>query len=822
MRSIRLSFALILFLAFLTEGAFPSLATTRRAVLIGINQYNPPAGSQVSPGPPKKSPGRKALTSGDVRRWTYPDLEGAINDVNLIEGLLLAPDFGFQPNDIVKLITPEKTTADEILTTLRRELVETAAKGDFRLVYYSGHGNFIRNAALKRANPNTRNEFDQTIVASDQWQGAVDVRDKELSQILWDSAKKGVVVTFIADSCHSGSLTRGPANSHGLSRSNSGVRGALDGMTFEEPLIDDPPVVDKATGKEINPEEAGVLTVAAAQENQEALELRSEKNETHGGMTTALVQAIREEGPHASMDRIFERMWNYMQAANLPQTPVLGGKGRGDKDLFGQAARQEPFSVIVREVRGEEAMLRGGEAIGLYPGSELHRLAGAAASQPVTLVVTRSLGLSETAAKISPAGAAVATGDRFEVTKWAAPEEPNLRVYVAPSATAETISQAAQRLAPLRDDPAVHWVDDPTVESPSDVLRWSSDRWVVDHYGSNVKTIELGPSPSAADVKKNLANGARFFVMMPPSPAITAAIGLGEGTRYPGIERLKGSESGNADYRLYGRLMGAGVQYAWLQADADLGPRETSHGGAVAAKAKAPAPAPVPANPLPNRTDWFDGQAETVGAMLTEYAVRIGKVRAWMTLSGRPGQTAFPYSLVLRKPGSEANVHSPVLYGGEKYKLYLQLDPKFEGSTATRRWVYIFDIDQQGKGTLLFPSPGSGNEGNHLPRAEKDERPTAPATPLIRLIDQDFDLEVSEPWGTDTYVMISTKEAIPNPGIFDFEGVQSTRGASRGASGSPLEDLLDSCGNSTRGATAAKAPSEWSIDRITFQSAKKK
>lgn len=812
----RLRATLILFLF-----AFPCLAATRRAVLIGINQYNP-ADGKVSTDPPKKSLSRKGLVSGDVRRWTYPNLEGAINDVNLIEGLLLAPDFGFQPNEIVKLITPEKTTAEEILATLRRELVDTAAKGDFRLVYYSGHGNFIRNAALKRADPNTRNEFDQTIVASDQWQGAVDVRDKELSRILWDSARKGVVVTFIADSCHSGSLTRGPANSRGTSRSNSGVRGAIDGVTFDEPLIDDPPAIDKATGKEINPEEAGVLTLAAAQENQEALELRSEKNETHGGMTMALVRAIREEGPHASMDRIFERMWNYMQAENLPQTPVVGGKGRGDKDLLGQPARQEPFSVIVKEVRGDEIVLRGGEAIGLNVGSELRRLGGAAASPPATLVVTRPLGLSEAAAKVSPSGAAlvtpVATGDRFEVTKWAAPEEPNLKVYVAPPAPIETIRQAVERLAPLRDDPSVRWVDDPTLASPSDVLRWSSDRWLLDHIGSAVKTTDLGPSPSAGDVKKALPSGARFFVLMPPTSAISAAIGLGEGTRYPGIQRLKGSDSPSADYRLYGRITGAGVQYAWVQADADLGPRETSRG-----KSKGTAAIPAVASPLPNRTDWFDGQSETVGATLTEYAVRIGKVRAWLTLSGRPGQTVFPYSLVLRKPGSAANVRAPVLHGGEQYKLYLQLDPNYKAATTARRWVYVFAISQEGKGTLLFPRLDSGNEGNHLPRAEKDEKPTAPAVPLLTLLDQPYDLEVGEPWGTDTYIMISTKDAIPNPGTFEFEGVQTSRGAeSRGSSGSPLQDLLDACGNSTRGTLAPKAPSEWSIERITFQSAPKK
>jgi len=804
---------LILWLAAMSIAGSLCLGATRRAVLIGINQYNPPGG-QLSTTPPKKSPTRKSLASGDVRHWTYPDLEGAINDVNLIEGLLLAPDFGFQPADIAKLITPESTTADQILSTLRRELVDSASRGDIRLVYYSGHGNFIRNAALKRANPNTRNEFDQTIVASDQWQGAVDVRDKELSQILWDAAKKGVTVTFIADSCHSGSLTRGPSNSHGTSRSNSGVRSGADAAGFGEPLIDDPAPIDKATGQEINPEDAGVLTLAAAQENQEALELLGEKNETHGAMTTALVRAIREEGPHASMDRVFERMWNYMQAANLTQTPVLGGKDRGDKDLFGQPARQEPFSVIVREVHGDDVVLRGGEAIGLYAGSELRRLTtDNAASTPVTLLVSAPTGLSQATARVSPAGTQVAVGDRFEVTKWAAPQEPNLRVYVPPTADVETIRQISDRLAPLRADPSVHWIDDPTLDSPSDILRWNSDRWVLDHLGAAVKTVDLGPSPSLADVKNVLTANARLFVLMPPTAAMSAAIALGEGTRYPGIQRLKDSEAQNADYRLGGRLTSAGTQYAWLSADAGL----------PAAKQTASKPAAAPASPLPVRTDWLDGKSENAAATLTEYAVRIGKVHAWLTLAGHPGQTEFPYQLALRKPSSDATVRSSVLYGGEQYKLYLQLDPQYKDTTTTRRWVYVFAISQEGQGTLLFPQLGSGNEGNHLPRAEKDERPTAPAPPLIRLLDQPYGLEIGEPWGTDTYIIISTKEAIPNPDIFDFDGVKSSRGAeSRGVSGNPLQDLLEENGNSTRGVAVARSPGEWSIERMTFQSAPKK
>ena len=84
--------ALICFLYISSGASLPCMGATRRALLIGINQYE---GGEVSATPAKKSPSRKALASGDVRHWTYHNLEGAINDVNMIEGVLLAPEFGF-------------------------------------------------------------------------------------------------------------------------------------------------------------------------------------------------------------------------------------------------------------------------------------------------------------------------------------------------------------------------------------------------------------------------------------------------------------------------------------------------------------------------------------------------------------------------------------------------------------------------------------------------------------------------------------------------------------------------------------------------------
>ncbi len=299
---------------------------------------------------------------------------------------------------------------------------------------------------------------------------------------------------------------------------------------------------------------------------------------------------------------------------------------------------------------------------------------------------------------------------------------------------------------------------------------------------------------------------------MPPTPAVRASLALGTGTRYPGIQVLEAADAASADYRLYGRWSAEGVQYAWVQADAELASRE------IPARKNQTA-AMTPVSSLPKVTAWSHGAPQDAGSMLTEYAVRLGRVRAWLTLSGLAGQTVFPYHLVLRKPGSDANVKNSILYEGEKFKLFLQLDPKFKEPAASRRWVYVFAISQQGVGTLMFPPKNSGNEGNHLPRADKDERTTAPATPLIRLLDDEADLEITEQ-GIDTLVMISTKDPIPNPNIFNFDGVQSSQ--SRGAGGDPLQDLLESNGDSTRSMSAAKSPGEWSIERATFRSAPKK
>lgn len=781
-------------------------ATTRRAILIGINNYNSGDNRQSSV---SKIP-RKSLSQGDVRYWQYNDLNGPIADVALIEGLLKSPDFEFADRDIVKLLNGD-ATAQAILATLQSELVDHAASGDVRFVYYSGHGNYIRNRASKE-----RDQLDQTIVPADNRLGAIDVRDKELARIFWAAAKKGVFVSFIADSCHSGSLARSPENGR-LVRSNHGIRSSGTGTDFKEPVIDDPATLDPQTKRPIDPEELGVLTLAAAQRNQESIEQRftdDPTQEVHGALTFALIRALQSEGPHASMKVILDRVLDFLSAENLSQTPILGGKGRGEKDILGQTVSPSSFSVSVKDIRGKDIILRGGQAIGIYPGCGLSRTSRRPDDPAVTLIVTDSQNLAESTAQVSQGIGHVAIGDRFDVTQWAVPPESVLRVYIPPPGDASMVQVVAQKLVELATDGSVKWVSDPTQDYPTDTLRWNGGSWILEHIGDTFSTFDLGPSPAAADVRKLLTKDSKLFLLLPPTAELISKIDLGTGA-HNAIEKLTTGHFSDGQYGLFGRTNGTAVQYAWVATDGEL------RGGKLG-DSKSGSHVDNTNTSLPVRTDWYgmsNMSLDRLGADLTESASRLGTIRAWLKLQGRPGQTVFPYDLVLRRVGSpQTNAIGGKLIEGEKYKLYLILRPDFKKASVRRRWVYVFEVNQNGKGTLIFPELGRGNEGNDLPLSKKEEDLLAPIQSSIPLYtDKQFDFEVSEPFGADTFILLTTDQQIAHPESFQFAGVKS-KGATYK---NDFENLLSNVGSTERGVATARSPGEWSVQRRMFTSVRK-
>jgi hypothetical protein len=140
-------------------------AQTRRALLIGIDNYAPAPGATL----PVPSAGH-ARDSRFAPGTTWISLHGPAVDVpSMYE--LLQNTYGFKD---IRLLTEQQSTRQGILAAIDQLIADTHP-GDLDVFYYSGHGS-------RRVDTlSTKNHFDQTIVPIDAWKGAEDIRDKELA-----------------------------------------------------------------------------------------------------------------------------------------------------------------------------------------------------------------------------------------------------------------------------------------------------------------------------------------------------------------------------------------------------------------------------------------------------------------------------------------------------------------------------------------------------------------------------------------------------------------------------------------------------------------
>ena len=146
--------------------------------------------------------------------------------------------------------------------------------------------------------------------------------------------------------------------------------------------------------------------------------------------------------------------------------------------------------------------------------------------------------------------------------------------------------------------------------------------------------------------------------------------------------------------------------------------------------------------------------------------------RAWLE---HAPESRWAYNLGIRRArdGTWAT-HST--FGGERYDLVLRAR-----TTPTEpRYVYVFAIDSSGRSTLLFPRDGS----------VENRFPIGAATPEIALGDAAA-FTITEPYGRDTYILLTTDEAIGDPWVLQWDGVR---------------------------APSAQRLSQWSLERITVTS----
>jgi hypothetical protein len=667
--------------AMLAAGLRLDAAPHRRALLVGINDYTAStlaAHPQTAP-----APGRD-----------WPNLGGAVNDVNTMRDMLVAL-YGFDRNDIVTL-TDQAATREAILGGIEQHLVNPAAKDDVILFYYAGHGSQVRNSLSEE-----RDKLDESLVPADSRAGAADIRDKELRMLFNRILDRGARLTVILDNCHS----------------SSGARGLGTGA---RPRGVKPDLRDVADGINVpRPESRGALVLAATQDVDAAWETRDSEGKFHGAFSWAWMRAMRDSASGEPAMETFLRAQARMRAETPYQQPTIAGTvdTRMAPFLGARIDRRDDRTVIaVQKVRSDGTIIiEGGWANGISVGTELRASAA-------RLTVTALRGVTECEARLQ-SGAIPQTGALLEVTAWAAPPVRPLRIWTPRSPhTMKDIAAMARSLSMEAAQHGVRWITDPIVMTPSHLLRWNGSEWELLTEGS---TEHLGQNAAAIAAMARLSPGSTLFVQFPAPGALVDLIAA------EGVEQASTAE--DADYVLAGRYTGRHLSYAWLRPSVKKSDRRKTG--------------------LPLRTAWIaerknNSRLRDTAPTLHAALLTLRRIHGWQLLESPPSDR-FPYQLAARRARDGMLVtDGGAIIGGEKYELVLRVISQPLPAHIPKRYLYAFVIDSNGKSTLLFPPPSAGSVENHFQPAETEialGEPSAFAASPPYGVDTYFLLSTEEP-----------------------------------------------------------------------------
>ena len=683
------------------------------------------------------------------------DLAGSVNDVRAFAATLTGA-YGFDPNDIA-ILTDQNATRDAILSAIDERLVKTAAPGDIVFFYFAGHGAQVLNTRSDEPD-----KFDESIVPADSRLGTADIRDKELRRRFNSILARGARLTVMIDACHSG----------------SGARGLPSGA---QPRGIKPDLRDVADGTDWGPrpEDNGALVLSASHDFDNAYEVRDSERTMHGAFTWAWLRALRDASADEMAEHTFERAEARLRSERPYQDPVMAGNSASRLAPFlGRRSDRQGDRVVVavEKVRSDGTIfLRGGWVNGLSPGCELRTPDRAG----VRVVIEALRGLDRSIARTDPpmrgVPDAIHSGALLSVAAWTTMLAEPLRVWTPRvDATENAIEALGRRFKAAATRRGLRWINDPTISSPESVLRPAPTGWQMLADG---RAKRLASDDAAAAEIATLPRGSSIFVQLPAPNTIVNGLGA------EGVELTE--RAGDADYFLTGRFTSREVSYAWVRPGVVRADRRGSG--------------------LPLRSEWtpIAGSAPK----LRESVLRLRKITAWHRLSSPPA-ARWPYELALIRERDNELVHDHRLVGGDNYDLLLRARSLPLPSRVPQRHIYVFMIDSFGRSVLLYPR--SGSVENHFPLAGGDR-------PLEIPLGTASAVEVTEPFGIDTYFLLSTDEALPNPWILEWDGVR-TRDAQPVTA---LEKLLLMTTAGTRGA-AVVTRATWSIDRVVFESVRNK
>ena len=258
-----------------------------------------------------------------------PSLRGCLNDGDAMERVLRSR-FSSADLQLLRLNDADATRAN-VIQSFRSHLGK-ASKDDIALFFYAGHGSQVPNNGLfQNVDPGTMN---QSIVLYDsRTPGGLDLVDKDIATLIEEVTAKGVHLTAIFDSCHSGAIDRGlPLETDAPQLATRSIPARSDAQPAEQYLR---AVVEDAASSELTltsvadyvPDESGLhILMAACKDSQVAQEYLG-AGTLHGAFTWFLTQALANAKTPLGYRGLMLTVTDAMNGRVAQQTPKLESAG---------------------------------------------------------------------------------------------------------------------------------------------------------------------------------------------------------------------------------------------------------------------------------------------------------------------------------------------------------------------------------------------------------------------------------------------------------------------------------------------------------------
>lgn len=314
---------------------------------------------------------------GYIPNPMYKNLKGCVRDINLVGDYFLKT-LKIPSEKIIKLISPNPEISDltvtpDLLPTYENivgnfhAITQLAQAGEQVCIYYSGHGG---RATTIYPELKDTDQLDEGIVPMDIGdENGRYLRDVELATLLKRMTDKGLVVTVILDSCHSGGATRGDAAIRGGEGIDTVSRSA-DSLGFDrQELINNWKALtsENYSGVSWVPQTKNYVLLAACRPNEFAYEYAVNGTERHGALTYWLMDTLATRNTGISFSALYHRICAQIQSKFPQQLPML--LGDGNRSVFGSDRILTPYSVNVMSVNGNQITLDAGLAQGLSLGT---------------------------------------------------------------------------------------------------------------------------------------------------------------------------------------------------------------------------------------------------------------------------------------------------------------------------------------------------------------------------------------------------------------------------------------------------------------------